>query len=58
METINNVELYDDNSEPDIRQVVVNTELGAFGDNNVLSFIQTQWDINVDGLSANPGKQM
>ena len=57
METIQNVELYNEDIT-DVNQVVVNTELGAFGDNNVLNFARTRWDHTVDQLSAEPGKQM
>lgn len=57
METIENVELYNEDIT-DVNQVVVNTELGAFGDNNVLNFARTRWDHTVDQLSAEPGKQI
>jgi len=57
METIGNVELYNDDIT-DVNQVIVNTELGAFGDNNVLDFMRTRWDQIVDKLSAEPGKQL
>ncbi|RWS13368.1 Hexokinase-2-like protein [Dinothrombium tinctorium] len=39
-------------------QVIVNTELGAFGDNGVLDFIRTKWDKEVDTRSKNPGCQL
>ncbi|RWS24790.1 hexokinase-like protein, partial [Leptotrombidium deliense] len=38
-------------------QVIINTELGAFGENGVLDFIRTPWDQTVDNNSKNPGKQ-
>jgi hexokinase len=53
----NDVELWDrDAVEP--RQVIVNTEWGAFGDDGCLNFIRTQYDREVDNISLNPGKQL
>jgi len=53
----NDVELWDrDAVEP--RQVIVNTEWGAFGDDGCLDFIRTQYDREVDNISLNPGKQL
>ncbi|CAG2110416.1 unnamed protein product [Medioppia subpectinata] len=57
METLENVELFSEDF-PDVNQVVVNTELGAFGDNRVLHFIRTDWDDQVDSISLNKGKQL
>lgn len=57
METLENVELFSDDF-PDVDQVVVNTELGAFGDNKVLDFVRTEWDNQVDKNSLNEGKQL
>lgn len=57
METLENVELFDDNVD-EVNQVIVNTELGAFGEDNALNFIGTRWDQAVDELSVHPGKQM
>ncbi|XP_054164981.1 hexokinase-1-like isoform X2 [Oppia nitens] len=57
METLENVELFSEDF-PDVNQVVVNTELGAFGDNKVLNFIRTNWDEEVDTTSLNRGKQL
>ena len=37
--------------------MVINTEWGAFGDNDELDFIKTKWDNAVDNNSVNPGKQ-
>lgn len=36
---------------------VVNTEWGAFGDNGILDFVRTKWDMDIDVNSVNPGKQ-
>ena len=57
METLENVELFNDDF-PDVNQVVVNTELGAFGDNNLLDFVRTKWDAELDGNSMNKGRQL
>ena len=57
METLENVELFQEDF-PDVNQVVVNTELGAFGDNNILAFVRTKWDEEVDDNSLNRGKQL
>lgn len=58
METVDNdTDLWDgDTVEP--RQVIVNTEWGAFGDDGCLDFIRTQYDQEVDKVSLNPGKQL
>ena len=37
--------------------MVINTEWCAFGDNEELDFLKTKWDISVDEMSVNPGKQ-
>jgi len=53
----NDVDLWDsDTVEP--RQVIVNTEWGAFGDDGCLDFMRTQYDKEVDMISLNPGKQL
>jgi len=46
----------EDFNEP--KQVLINTEWGAFGNNHCLAFIETEYDKEVDGLSINPGKQI
>jgi len=56
MEKIDNCELWDgDDQEP--RQVIINTEWGAFGDNGCIDFIRTAYDQEVDEESLNPSKQ-
>lgn len=40
------------------RQMIVNTEWGAFGDNGVLDFIRTKWDHELDEFSINRGNQI
>lgn len=45
----------DDYDEP--KQVIINTEWGAFGDNGRLQHLRTKYDEEVDLASLNPGKQ-
>ena len=45
-----------DKEEP--RQVIINMEWGAFGDNNCLNGIRTKYDEEVNLSSINQGKQM
>ncbi|CAF1104645.1 unnamed protein product [Rotaria sordida] len=40
------------------KQVIINTEWGAFGDNGCLNFIRTKYDEEIDVSSINPGKQI
>ncbi|KAG0423730.1 hypothetical protein HPB47_000516 [Ixodes persulcatus] len=57
MEKLENVELWDgDYDEP--RQVIINTEWGAFGDHGTLEFVRTRYDREIDQASLNPGKQL
>ncbi|KAG9508929.1 Hexokinase HKDC1 [Fragariocoptes setiger] len=44
--------------DPEPQQIIINTEWGAFGDNGVLSFLQTKWDYEVDEYSINRGSQL
>ncbi|NXF11720.1 HXK2 protein, partial [Smithornis capensis] len=53
MEEMRNVELV----EGDEGRMCVNMEWGAFGDNGCLDDIRTEFDLAVDELSLNPGKQ-
>ena len=39
------------------RQVMINTEWGALGDDGCLDFIKTEYDRQVDKHSINPGRQ-
>lgn len=39
------------------KQMIINTEWGAFGDNGVLDFIRTKWDHELDEFSINRGNQ-
>jgi hexokinase len=45
-----------DYNEP--KQVIINMEWGAFGDNGRLNHFRTKYDEEVDLSSINPGKQM
>ena len=40
------------------KQMIINTEWGAFGDNGRLTHLRTKYDEEVDLSSINPGKQM
>lgn len=57
LEDMDKVGLWDGDQDAP-RHMVVNTEWGAFGNDNELDFIVTKWDRNVDALSINPGKQI
>lgn len=58
MEQAKNVDLFFDEDEPDAKEVIVNTEWGAFGDNGVLDFLRTDWDDEVDSNSMNKGRYL
>ncbi|XP_051897183.1 hexokinase-2 isoform X1 [Pristis pectinata] len=53
MEEMRNVEMV----EGDEGRMCVNMEWGAFGDNGCLDDLRTEFDVEVDKLSLNPGKQ-
>jgi len=57
LEDIKNIETINKDDFPGEEHMVINTEWGAFGDNEELDFIKTKWDIAVDEFSVNPGKQ-
>ena len=57
MEKLDRVGTWDgDYNEP--KQVIINMEWGAFGNNRRLNHIRTKYDEEVDLSSVNPGKQM
>lgn len=57
MENLDNVPKWDgDQNEP--RQVIINTEWGAFGDNGSWNHLRTKYDEQVDRESINPGMQL
>ncbi|XP_037383597.1 hexokinase-2 [Talpa occidentalis] len=53
MEEMRNIELV----EGEEGQMCINMEWGAFGDNGCLDDFRTKFDVAVDELSLNPGKQ-
>ncbi|KAK2150406.1 hypothetical protein LSH36_406g01045 [Paralvinella palmiformis] len=57
MEHLDRVGTWDDDTE-EPKQVIINTEWGAFGDNGCLDFIRTKVDRDIDATSLNPGKQL
>ncbi|XP_065331747.1 hexokinase type 2 isoform X1 [Cloeon dipterum] len=58
VEKLENVQLWDGPTEGVPDQVIINTEWGAFGDNDVLENIRTEYDRTIDRESINPGKQL
>lgn len=57
MERLENVETWKgDHDHP--KQVIINTEWGAFGDNKCLEFLRTSFDREIDEISLNKGKQL
>lgn len=57
MERLENVELWDgDQNSP--KEVIINMEWGAFGDNGALDFIMTEFDRTLDANSINHGSQL
>ena len=57
LEDIKNIETINADEFAGQEHMVINTEWGAFGDNEELDFLKTKWDIAVDEMSVNPGKQ-
>lgn len=45
-------------SDEEPKQMIINTEWGAFGDNGVLNFARTKWDHELDEFSINRGNQI
>ncbi|BFZ01473.1 hypothetical protein BsWGS_04512 [Bradybaena similaris] len=57
IESLDEVKTWDgDHDEP--KQVLINTEWGAFGNDGCLDFILTDFDRSIDKHSINPGKQI
>lgn len=52
-----NAELFDD-VDNGSGKVIVNLEMGAFGDDGCLDFVRSEYDREVDRNSINPGKQL
>jgi hexokinase len=57
IEKLENVKTWTDDFD-DPKQVIINMEWGAFGDNGCLDYLRTEYDIEVDKTSLNPGKQL
>jgi len=55
LENVEKVDTFSPQQEED--HVIINTEWGAFGDKGELEFVRTKWDLEVDRMSLNPGKQ-
>lgn len=45
-------------SDDEPKQMIINTEWGAFGDNGVLDFVRTKWDHELDEFSINRRNQI
>ncbi|CAF0923065.1 unnamed protein product [Brachionus calyciflorus] len=57
VENLDNVKTWDgDRNDP--KQVIINMEWGAFGDNGCINFLRTEYDTEVDKTSLNPSKQI
>lgn len=56
VENVQRCEMFRGQSTGD--QVLINTEWGAFGDNGALDDVRSQYDVDVDEHSINPGKQL
>ena len=57
LEQISNIGTIDAKEFPEQKNMVVNTEWGAFGDNGELEFILTKWDRAIQKDSYYPGTQ-
>ncbi|KAG1684922.1 Hexokinase type 2 [Nymphon striatum] len=60
LENIENVELFNTErlKSQNEKQVIINTEWGAFGNNGVFDFLKTKYDCEIDTNSINPGCQI
>jgi len=59
LEDMDKVELIEgDKEKSGSKDMIINTEWGAFGNQGELDFILTKWDKRVDAASVNPGKQI
>ena len=57
MENLDNIAKWDgDRDEP--RQMIINTEWGAFGDKGSLGHLLTEYDKQLDRESSNSGEQL
>lgn len=56
LERVENAELFE--GQPGKSHVIINAEMGAFGESGMLDFIRTEYDRIIDRASMNPGKQI
>lgn len=57
MENLKEVKKWTEN-DAGLKQVIINTEWGAFGDQGDLACVQTKFDVFIDENSINKGCQM
>ncbi|KAM8715006.1 hypothetical protein ACLKA7_002109 [Drosophila subpalustris] len=57
MEKTSNAEMFEDHKTSEKPYMIINTELGAFGENGALNFVRTIYDKNIDLQTPNPEKQ-
>lgn len=57
VETTENCEMADESASGK-KEMLVNTEWGAFGDDGTTDFIRTDYDREIDEFSINKGKQL
>ena len=57
MEKTSNIPKWDGDQGPP-KQVIINTEWGAFGEKGEIDFVKTDYDIKVDQESLYPGEQV
>ena len=58
VEEMKNVDLYEGDLPTGAKEVVINTEWGAFGNTGSLDIVRTDFDHALDKESINPGKQV
>ncbi|EDW15714.1 hexokinase type 2 [Drosophila mojavensis] len=58
VEKTSNVEMFPGYQNSPKPHMIINCEWGAFGDNGVLDFVRTRYDVEVDSHSMNPKKQI
>lgn len=58
VENSENIGTITDDQNEVSKQMVINMEWGAFGNNGCLDFLRTNYDYEIDNCSLNPGKQM
>jgi hexokinase len=59
IESMDRIETVEDfQVESDYKEMIINTEWGAFGENGSIDFIRSRYDDEIDKTSINVGKQM